>query len=253
MSRFGVPYETAVSEIEKIKSLPHVDIVGAFSHFSVSDAVDKSFALLQNERMKNIKFELEKRGVIIPVWHMSNSGGTLDLPQAHFDMVRVGLMNYGYWPSFDVSNPFVLKPAMSLKSKIVAIRDVKRGDTVGYGRKYMVEKDERIAVLPIGYADGYNRSLSKIGHVLYKGARLPIVGGLCMDAAFINISGIPDIGIGDVVTLMGIDGGEEISPHEIGGLVGSVSYDVISNFGRRLPRVYVRGGAVQQINNVLTD
>ena len=253
MSRFGFQYSTAVADIEKLLSLPNLDVVGAFTHFSMSDAVDKSFALLQIERMKTIKTELSQRGVAIPCWHMSNSGGALDLPQANFDMVRIGLMNYGYWPSFDVRTPFELTPAISLKSKIVAIRKVKRGDTVGYGRKYMAEKDERIAVLPIGYADGYSRSLSKIGHVLCKGHRLPIVGGLCMDATFFNITDIPNIDVGDAVTLMGVDGSEEISPHDIGGLIGSVSYDVISNFGRRLPRVYLKEGKVQHIVNSLVE
>jgi len=142
---------------------------------------------------------------------------------------------------------------MNLKAKIVAVRDVKRGDTVGYGRKYMAEKDERIAVLPLGYADGYDRTLSKIGEVLHKGQRLPIVGGLCMDSAFINISDAPAVGVGDVVTLMGRDNGAEISPHDIAGLVGSVSYEVISRFGRRLPRVYMKNGQVHHIVNSLIN
>jgi len=252
MSRFGVFYANAAQEIERFCALPNVDIVGAFTHFPMSDAVDKSFALLQIERIKNLKAELANRDIRIPLWHMANSGGTLDLPQAHFDMVRVGLMNYGYWPSFDVRQPFELTPAMSLKAKIVAVRQIKRGDTVGYGRKYMAEQDERIAVLPIGYADGYNRRLSKIGEVLHNGRRLPIVGGLCMDAAFIKISEFPDINVGDIVTLMGRDGEEEISPHDIAGLSATVSYDIISSFGRRLPRVYKRNGQVQHIVNSLT-
>jgi alanine racemase len=185
------------------------------------------------------------------MWHMANSGGTLDLPASHFSMVRVGLMNYGYWPSFDVRQPFELKPAMSLHAKIVAIRDIQRGDTVGYGRKFMAEKNERLAVLPLGYADGYDRKLSKIGHVLCKGRRIPIIGGLCMDAAFIKITEVPDITIGDTVTLMGADGDDVISPHDIAALIGSVSYEVISRFARRLPRVYTRRGKIDHIFNAL--
>jgi len=105
MSRFGVHFSKAVQEIERFRSLPNLDIVGAFTHFPMSDAVDKSFALLQIERMKNVKAELAGKGIRFPIWHLANSGGALDLPQAHFDMVRVGLMNYGYWPSFDVRQP----------------------------------------------------------------------------------------------------------------------------------------------------
>jgi alanine racemase len=251
MSRFGVPYSTAVDDIQPFLTLPNLKIVGAFTHFPMSDAVDKSFALLQIERLKKIKHQLEAQGIHIPLWHMANSGGTLDLPAAHFNMVRVGLMNYGYWPSFDVRQPFELKPAMSLKSKIVAIRHIRRGDTVGYGRKYMAQQDERIAVLPMGYADGYDRKLSKIAEVLCKGRRLPIIGGLCMDAAFIKVTDFPNVEIGDTVTLMGTDGEEEISPHDLAAKIGSVSYEVISRFGRRLPRVYKRGGNIE-IENTLT-
>ncbi len=252
MSRFGVPFSKAAEEIDHFLTLPNLNIVGAFTHFPMSDAIDKSFALLQIERIKLIKNQLEDKGVDIPIWHMANSGGTLDLPSAHFNMVRVGLMNYGYWPSHDVRQPFELKPAMSLKSKIVSIRDIHRGDTVGYGRKFMAEKDERIAVLPMGYADGYDRKLSKIAEVLWNGRRLPIIGGLCMDAAFIKITDAPEVHIGDTVTLLGIDGADEISPHDIAGLIGSVSYEVISRFGRRLPRVYTRGGTIEHVENTLT-
>lgn len=253
MSRFGVHFSQAVEQIQKVLDLPHVEIVGAFTHFPKSDAVDKSFALLQIERMKQIKHDLRTIGIHIPVWHLANSGGTLDLPAAHFDMVRVGLMNYGYWPSFDVRQPFALQPAMSVKSKIVAIRTIQRGDTVGYGRKFMAEQEERIAVLPVGYADGYDRKLSKIGEVLWHGQRLPIVGGLCMDAAFVKVTAHPEVKVGDTVTLMGQDADEDISPHDIAERAGSVSYEVISRFGRRLPRVYIKHQTIHHIQNTLTN
>ena len=251
MSRYGMHFSEAVNRIIKFSKYDHIEIVGAFTHFPKSDAVDKSFALLQVERIKNIKWELESRGVNIPVWHMANSGGTLDLPESHFNMVRVGLMNYGYFPSQDVKRPFELYPAMHVRAKIAAVKDIHRGDTVGYGRKFIAERDERIAVLPIGYADGYDRKLSKIGQVLLNGRIAPIIGGLCMDAAFIKISEFPDAGVGDTVTLMGKDGEEEISPHFIAELTESVSYEVISTFGRRLPRIYWRNGEIIEIDNRL--
>jgi alanine racemase len=252
MSRFGVHFSRAAAEIERFMQLPNLQVVGAFTHFPMSDAVDKSFALLQIERIMTVRRALEAKGIHIPLWHTANSGATLDLPQAHFDMVRVGLMNYGYWPSSDVRRPFTLKPAMSVQAKIVAVRDIHRGDTVGYGRKFMAEKDERIAVLPIGYADGYDRGLSKIGQALCRGKRLAVIGGLCMDAAFIKITEQPDIKIGDTVTLMGSDGDDEISPHDIAALIGSVSYEVISRFGRRLPRLYYKDGRLLDVINSLT-
>jgi alanine racemase len=252
MSRYGVHFSRAAVEIERFMQLPKLQVVGAFTHFPMSDAVDKSFALLQIERIMAVRRELEEKGIHIPLWHTANSGATLDLPQAHFDMVRVGLMNYGYWPSSWVRRPFELKPAMSVQAKIVAVRDIHFGDTVGYGRKFTAEKDERIAVMPIGYADGYDRGLSKIGRVLYKGRSLPIIGGLCMDAAFIKITEHPDIEIGDTVTLMGVDGDAEISPHDIAALISSVSYEVISRFGKRLPRLYYQNDKLVDIQNSLT-
>lgn len=252
MSRFGLHCSRAAKEIPKWLDVPNIELVGAFTHFPMSDAVDKSFALLQIERIKNIKRQLEAQGIHIPIWHMANSGGTLDLPTSHFNMVRVGLMNYGYWPSFDVRQPFTLRPAMTVKAQIVGIRDIERGDTVGYGRKFIAEKPEKIAILPLGYADGYDRKLSKIGHVLWNGRSLPIIGGLCMDATFVKITDFPEIQIGDTVTLMGEDGDKEISPHDIAALIGSVSYEVISRFGRRLPRVYKRKGQQDSIVNALT-
>lgn len=253
MSRYGLSLSDAVNIVTEINKLPNIDIVGIFSHFPMSDGLDKSYALLQIERMMNLKRRLKDAGMTIPLWHMANSGGALDLPTAHFDMVRVGLLNYGYWPSFEVRQPFDLRPAMSVKARISTIRTIQRGDSVGYGRKFMAEAEEDIAVLPIGYADGYDRKLSQIGHVLWRGKRVPIIGGLCMDAAFIRVTEHPEIQVGDEVTLMGIDGEDEISPHEIAQLIGSVSYEVISRFGRRLPRVYLQGGQITIIRNRLTE
>ncbi|HPG42056.1 MAG TPA: alanine racemase [bacterium] len=251
MSRYGVRYDKAAAFIESIINLPNLEIIGAMTHFPKSDAIDKSFALLQIERMLAIKKALVNKGITIPLWHTANSGATLDLPAAHFDMVRVGLMNYGYFPSSDVRRPFTLHPAMSVKARIININRIRRGDSVGYGRRFIAEKDETIAVLPMGYSDGYSRKLSQVGQVLIKGRRIPIVGGLCMDAFFIKITDHPDIQEGDIATLMGIDGDEEISPHDIARLAGSVSYEVISCFGKRLPRVHIRNGKIVKIKNYL--
>jgi len=251
MSRYGVHWQQAIETISDTMTLPNLQVVGIMTHFPMSDALDKSFALLQIHRFKQLRSQLHAKGIHIPIWHMCNSGGTLDLPQAHMDMVRVGLMLYGYFPSEDVRRPFELRPAMSVKSKIVAIRTIHRGDTVGYGRRFMAEQDEQIAVLPIGYADGYDRGLRNIGEVILHGRKVPIVGGLCMDACFIKVSDVPNARIGDMVTIMGREGAEEISPHDIARLIQSVSYEVMSRFGRRLPRVYYRGGKIESIHNYL--
>jgi alanine racemase len=251
MSRYGVPYQDAVEMFSQMALLPNLQFVGAMTHFPMSDELDKSFALLQIRRFKEIRQALKQRGHHIPLWHICNSGGTLDLPEAHMDMVRVGIMLYGYFPSDKVRRPFALKPAMSVKTRIVTTRTIGRGDTVGYGRRFMAEKEERIAVLPIGYVDGYDRGLRNIGQVLLQGRKAPIIGGICMDACFIKITDFPGAQVGDVVTIMGKDGAEEISPHDIADLIGSVSYEVLSRFGKRLPRVYLKDGEVVEVKNWL--
>lgn len=249
MSRYGVHFSKAGAAIAKAAVLPNIEILGVMTHFPMSDELDKSFALLQIERFKTLRRQVENMDIHIPLWHTANSGAVLDLPQAHFDMVRVGLMNFGYFPSKQVKRPFELKPAMSVKSKIVEIREIHRGDTVGYGRRFMAEKDEQIGVLPLGYADGYDRKIRSGGQVLIHGEKVPIVSGLCMDAFFVRLTDFPNVRIGDTATLMGIDGGEEISPHDIAGIIGSVSYEVISRFGKRLPRVYLKKGRIVEIHN----
>ena len=251
MSRYGVPWREAVASFAPMAQLPQVQWLGAMTHFPLSDALDKSFALLQIHRFKTIRRQMEDEGFNLHLWHMCNSGGVLDLPEAHLDMVRVGLMLYGYFPSTDVRRPFILKPAMTVKTHIAALRTIDRGDTVGYGRRYLAEKRERIAVLPIGYADGYDRKLRGAGQVLIQGKRAAIISGLCMDACFINVSEFAAINIGEPVIVMGQDGEEEISPHDIAGLIGSVSYEVMARFGKRLPRLYRRNGEIILVENHL--
>jgi len=252
MSRYGLPAEAAAALIARLPEWPALECIGVMTHFPMSDGLDKSFAQLQIGRFSALRREVEGAGRRIPLWHMCNSGGVLDLPEAHMDMVRVGLMLYGYYPSREVRRPFDLRPALQVRTRIAAVRTISRGDSVGYGRRYMAEQPERIAVLPVGYADGYDRKLRNIGEVLVAGRRAPIVGGLCMDACFVQVTDIPEAVEGSEVTLMGSDGGEEISPHDIAARIESVSYEVMARWGRRLPRVYRRGGEIVAIRSDLT-
>jgi len=251
MSRYGVPLAEAAAMLERLAASPDLECCGVMTHFPMSDGLDKSFALLQIAGFTALRRETEARGIRIPLWHMCNSGGVLDLPQAHLDMVRVGLLLHGYYPSREVRRPFDLHPAMQVKTRIAALRTIGRGDTVGYGRRWMAQRSERIAVLPIGYADGYDRKLRNIGEVLLGGRRAPIVGGLCMDACFIRVTEFSEAAEGMEVTLMGRDGAEEISPHDIAAWIDSVSYEVMARWGRRLPRVYRRDGAPVAVRNDL--
>ena len=252
MSRYGVPLQEAYALIARLAEWSRIECLGVMTHFPMSDGLDKSFALLQIAHFTALRRQVDAAGWRIPLWHMCNSGGVLDLPQARLDMVRVGLMLYGYYPSRDVNRPFTLQPALQVKTRIAALRTIGRGDSVGYGRRYMAEKGERIAVLPIGYADGYDRKLRNIGEVLLAGKRVPIVGGLCMDACFIRVTDHPAAEVGAEVTIMGIDQGEEISPHDIAGRIESVSYEVLARWGRRLPRLYRKEGKVIAVRNELS-
>ncbi|HNW58550.1 MAG TPA: alanine racemase [bacterium] len=251
MSRYGLSLAEAGALLGRLAAWPGLDCCGVMTHFPISDGLDKSFALLQIAGFTALHDAAEAQGIRIPLWHMCNSGGVLDLPQAHFDMVRVGLMLHGYYPSREVRRPFTLQPAMQVKCRIAAVRTLGRGDTVGYGRRWMAEKPERIAVLPIGYADGYDRKLRNIGEVLLAGRRAPIVGGLCMDACFIRVTEIPEAQVGMDVTIMGREGEQEISPHDIAARIDSVSYEVMARWGRRLPRLYRRDGTVVAVRHDL--
>jgi alanine racemase len=244
MSRYGARWDQALVEFEKCNRYSHLQWVGVMTHFPMSDELDKSFALLQIMRMQQLAQSFSDHGYHIPLWHMCNSGGLLDLPDARMNMVRCGILLYGIYPSKAVQKPLALRPVMTLKTHIVAIKELQRGATVGYGRRYTAQGPERIAVLPIGYADGYDRKLRNIGRVLLHGRQAPIIGGLCMDACFIHIGAIPEARIGDPVILMGRDGNEIITPHDIADLIGSVSYEVIARFGKRIPRVYYQNGKI---------
>jgi alanine racemase len=169
---------------------------------------------------------------------MCNSGGLLDLPQAHFDMVRTGILPLGVYPSQVCRRISGIEPIMSVKAKIVAIQNIQAGDKVGYSMHYTAPEPRKVGVLALGYGDGFPRVRNQ-GDVLIHGQRAPIVGGNAMDAMMVDLSDIPQSQVGDDVVVMGSQGEETISVHELAKLKGSVSYDILTNWSWRLPRVYV--------------
>lgn len=253
MGRYGVRFSEAAEWIERVRELPGLVIAGAMTHFSTGDAGDRTYRRTQLERFLEVRRAVEGRGIRIPTWHIANSGGTLGMPEAHLDMVRNGLVLYGYYPSDEVPRRINLRPAMALRARITSLRAIPAGDSVGYSRRYIPERDELVGVLPVGYADGLDRRLLRKGEAIIRGRRVPIVSGLCMDSCFVKLTDVPGVAVGDTLTLMGIDGNEEISPHEIAGKTGTVSYDVIAGFSRRLPRVYLQGGRPVMVKSMLTD
>jgi alanine racemase len=237
MSRYGIRWTQAMPVIESIANLNGLYIEGLMSHFAMSDEKDKSYALLQIERFQSITKKLKEKSFAVKYLHMCNSGGFLDLPQAHFDMVRIGILALGVYPSQVCRRISGIEPVMSVKARISTIRDLETGDKVGYGMRYEATSKRRIGVIPLGYGDGFPRVRNE-GEVLVHGKRAPIIGGNAMDATMIDITEIPETSLWHEVLVMGKQNNEEISPHDLAQLKKSVSYDILGGWSWRLPRIY---------------
>lgn len=244
MNRYGVRWNEAVPLAEKIAATKSLVLEGALSHFAQSDETDKTFALLQLARYAEALLAIEARGISLSLRHLCNSGGFLDLPPAHFDMVRMGILPLGVFPSSVCRRIAGISAVMSVKARIAAIQNLQPGDHVGYGMRYTATEPRRIAVLPIGYGDGFPR-VRNLGHALIHGKRAPVVGGVSMDALTVDITEIAEAKLWDVAVLMGEQGGDEISVHDIAKLKNSASYDVLCSWRGRLPRIYVNDEAAK--------
>lgn len=246
MSRIGfLDNENSVEEIVKISKLKKINIVGVFSHFSSSDSEDKTSANHQLKRFLDFVQKLEAEGITIPIKHISNSAGIIDLPSANLDMVRSGITTYGLYPSDEVNkSKLQLIPSLELKSNIVFVKDLEEGIGIGYGSTYVTNKRTRVATIPVGYGDGYPRQLSSKGRVLVRGKSAPVIGRICMDQFMIDVTHIPDVRIGDVVTLIGKDKDEYISVEEMSSLALSFNYEFVCDLGKRIPRIFYRDGKV---------
>ena len=240
MSRFGARWDEALPLIEQIAAEKSLLLEGVMTHFAQSDETDKTFANLQFSRFNEVLRAMEQRKIPVNLRHTCNSGGFLDLPHAHLDMVRVGILMYGVFPSSVCRRIPGIEPVMSVKARIAAIQKLKPGEVVGYGMRYTAPSERRIAVLPIGYGDGFPR-VRNTGGALIHGRRAPLIGGIAMDALMVDITDIPEAQIWDEAVLMGKQGGEEITVHDIAKLKNSVSYDVLTNWRLRLRRKAVNG------------
>lgn len=244
MGRIGMPAdEESVKTIAQISALPHIIIEGIFTHFANADETDKSMANRQLEQFLQVRRNLEAAEVAIPYYHCSNSAGIIDLPQADTGLVRAGIILYGMLPSEEVQKGRIrLRPAMELKSTIAYIKSLPAGRSISYGCTYTTKQPERIATIPVGYGDGYPRSLSNKGYVLIRGKRAPIRGRICMDQFMVDVTDIADAKIGDPVTLAGTDGPACITLEELGELSGRFHYEFACGISKRVPRIYDKGG-----------
>lgn len=244
MSRIGYQVtDESADEMAQIAKLPHMIVEGMFTHFSKADEYDKSFTYDQIERFQAMIRMMEQRGIRIPVRHCSNSAGIAEISAANMDMVRAGITLYGLWPSEEVDhNSLELKPVMELKTHVAYVKKLEAGRAISYGGSYITERESLIATIPVGYADGYCRGLSNKGSVLIHGHRAPICGRVCMDQFMVDVTDIPDVRIGDEVTLIGKDGSEEITMEEVGELSGRFNYEFVCIIGKRVPRAFYKDG-----------
>ena len=245
MSRIGVrPDDQGVDFVRRVLELQKegwICLEGIFTHFSRADETDLDHTYMQIRRFSEFCSRIEKElGYRIPLRHCSNSAGIIRLPEANFDLVRAGITLYGLWPSSDVpQEPVPLRPVMSLRSHIVYIKTVDEGTQVSYGGTYVTSKEERLATVPVGYGDGYPRSLSNRGYVLIRGRKAPIRGRVCMDQMMVDVTHIPEAQEGDTVTLIGQDGDLSISMEEMGDLSCRFNYELACDISPRVPRVFI--------------
>lgn len=256
MSRVGIrPDESGLYFVEQLLHTEGIEVEGIFTHFARADEADKTFAGKQLAQFLFFVGQIEKKlGYSVPIRHCSNSAGIVELPEANLDMVRAGITLYGLWPSAEVSREIVLlRPALSLKSQVVYVKEVEDGVPVSYGGTYVTSGKTLIATIPVGYGDGYPRSLSGKGYVLIRGQRAPILGRICMDQFMVNVSHIPHVAQGDEVTLIGRDGNEEITMEQLGDLSGRFNYELACDLGKRIPRVYLKAGKIVAAKDYYND
>lgn len=238
MGRIGLRPEKAADFAEALAKLPGIEIEGMFSHFATADSKDKTFAYEQLERFKSAIASVKSRGIELPICHIAESAAILEIPEAHFDMVRAGIIQYGLWPSDEVTHPIELRPVMKLCAQVVFLKTLHPGETIGYGRTFVAKRESRIATLPIGYADGYIRAYGNGGSVEFDGRRAPIAGRVCMDQVMVDVTDLPDVKEGDTAVLFGSD---TLTTDEAAGWLQTINYEVTCLVSPRVPRVYVNG------------
>lgn len=240
MGRIGfIPNEESINAIEEISKLDGIEIKGMFTHFSTADEADKNYTREQFEKYKWTVDQLEKRDINVGIKHVANSATIIDLEEYYYDAIRPGIILYGYYPSNEVNKEKIkIKPALTLKSHVIHLKEVKEGTYISYGRKYVTKGIEKIATLPIGYADGYTRLLSGKVKVIINNKLVPVVGRICMDQCMINVSELDSVKVGDEVILLGETENCKYNADDIAKEIDTISYEILCMIGKRVPRVY---------------
>ncbi|MBR3746535.1 MAG: alanine racemase [Selenomonadaceae bacterium] len=237
MGRIGIFPDDAVDLAKKISALPNIELEGLFSHFADADSADRTFTRQQIKIFAETAEKIRSAGVEIKIRHIAESAAILDIPEAHFDMVRAGIISYGLYPSDDVRRTIELKPAMKLVARVAYVKKISAGTSIGYGREFVAQRDSIIATLPLGYADGYIRAYKNF-HVEIRGKLAPIAGRICMDQTMIDVTDVDGVKVGDEVILFGSD---KISIDDAARHLNTINYEVTCLISSRVQRIFVTG------------
>ncbi len=239
MERIGIHYYNAHLLQEAALKCAHVEVEGIFSHFASADSHDLTYTRLQLERFNEVLRFYERHSLPMPMRHIANSAAVLQLPESYMDMVRPGIMLYGVYPSQETPHTVEVKPALAWKSRVVYFKVIKPGHAVSYGSTWRSDHNVRVVTVPVGYGDGYFRSMSNRAHVIIRGKKYPQVGNICMDQLMANIEWDSAYN-GDEVILLGESGGAKITAEDLAEWAGTIPYEILTNINTRVPRVYVR-------------
>mgnify|MGYP000241629863 CR=1 FL=1 len=250
MGRFGLLPDEVPSFCKALEAIPGIKIEGIFTHFATADASDQTYLRNQLATFNNVLKELKKSGTSVPMRHACNSAATMILPEAHFDAVRPGISIYGLNPSDEWEPPFTIHPVLSLKSRVVRIRTLPAGSCIGYGYTFTTPRAMKVALVPLGYGDGYHRILSNRGEVLIRGSRARILGRVSMDQIVVDVDHIPSVEMEDEVVLVGRQGTEVIRSEEVAKAANTINYEVTTSLLPRVARVYILNNEIDSIERI---
>lgn len=250
LGRYGLLPEEVLEFVRGLLSLPNLRLEGLWTHFATADEQDKAYTRRQLAVYQDVLQSLTDAGITVPYRHVANSAATLEMPETHLDMVRCGIAVYGLYPSAEVGRSLALRPAMALKAHVARVRELPPGSSVSYGRTFITEHPTRVALVPLGYADGFSRGLSNLGSVLVRGRRAPVIGRVCMDQFVVNVQDVPNVSQDDEVVVIGEQGSEQITADEVAAAIGTINYEVVCAVSGRVPRVYLKDGKVVGVTSL---
>ena len=253
MGRTGVDDADAVDFIARVATLPNLRLEGMYTHFPDADSGSTEVTTGQIHRFREVLRALELRNIKVPIRHAANSAGLLSVPDSCFDMVRPGILAYGFYPTTEVPRTIQVEGILSFRTRVVQVREIPPGRTISYGRTYRTSRWTKVAVLPVGYGHGYPWQLSNRGQVLLRGARAPIAGRVTMDLTMVDATGIEDVAVGDEVILWGEQGRDRISLDEVASWAGTIPYDLLCSMGKRVVRVYMEGGRPRKVLTLIGE